>query len=228
VPLGGGAFKEQRDEARVQDARKRVHELVEGFTLNCRKAGVTCRVLESAGRPSDQIALESQRYDLILLGQQTYFDFETRSDPDDTLHQLLRRSPRPIVTAPRGLPAGESVLIAYDGSLQAARTLQTFVSLELHGAQAVHVISVHRYRPEAAWSAERAVEYLGMHKIAAHSHPIVSAESPAEVLLERAQALDGGLMVMGAFGKSMFHELVFGSVTRTILDQATLPLFLFH
>jgi len=228
VPLGGGVFKEQRDAARLEDARKKVHEFVEGFTLTCRQAGVACRVLESVGRPSDQIAIEAQRYDLVLLGQQTYFDFETRADPDETLLELLRRSPRPVVTASQRLPAGRSVLIAYDGSVQAARTLQAFVALGLNAADPVHVISVHRQQPEAAVIAGRATEYLSMHQIAAHWHAIGTTSPPAEVLLERAQALDAGLLVMGAFGKSMLRELVFGSVTRTMLAEATMPLFLFH
>jgi nucleotide-binding universal stress UspA family protein len=34
---------------------------------------------------TEQIVLEAQRYDLVLLGQQTYFHFETQEGPGDTL-----------------------------------------------------------------------------------------------------------------------------------------------
>ncbi len=85
------------------------------------KANVACKLLEDVGQPAEKILLEAQRYDLVVLGKQTYYHFETQSEPDQTLVHVLKNSPRPVVTVPEQLTEGGPVVVAYDGSLQAAR-----------------------------------------------------------------------------------------------------------
>ena len=142
APIGGGSFKKHRDEALVADARQKVEQFLEDFALRCSAAGVAYKVLRDVGLPDEQISLESQCYDILLLGKQTYFQFETHRGPDDMLTTLLKDSPRPIVTVPEQLGRGDSIVVAYDGSLQAARTLQAFQSLRLGKDREVHVVSV--------------------------------------------------------------------------------------
>ncbi len=54
------------------------------------------------------------------------------------------------------------------------------------------------------------------------------AESIAEVLLRWARELDAGLMVMGAYGQPLLKEFLLGSVTKTVLRDSSIPLFLYH
>ena len=72
--------------------------------------------------------LEAQCYDLILLGRKTFFRFETQTNPDETLHELIKLSPRPVVAVPDVSHCGEAVVVAYDGSLQAARCYRRFAA----------------------------------------------------------------------------------------------------
>jgi nucleotide-binding universal stress UspA family protein len=228
VPLGAMHFKKERDDTLVADARRKVEQFLQQFAFRCAEAQVACKLLEDIGLPFEQIVQEAQRYDLILLGQRTHFHFETQTQPDETLTKVLKNSPRPVVTVPEKLPGGRAVMIAYDGSLQAARTLQAFQAMGLHRAQEVHVVCVDTDRVEAARHAERAVEYLRFHDITAQMYALETSNSTAQVILEQARELNAGLVVMGAYGQPTLREFFFGSVTRTLLRESPVPLFLYH
>src|SRR5574341_875001 len=119
VPLGASDYKVERDILLVADARHRIKEFLKQFAFRCAQAKVDYKVLAEVGLPSDIIALEAQRYDLMLLGLRTYFHFETQEGPDETLRAVLKHSSRPIVTVPDRVREGRCILVAYDGSLQA-------------------------------------------------------------------------------------------------------------
>ena len=52
--------------------------------------------------------------------------------------------------------------------------------------------------------------------------------SPARVLLELTRIAAPGLLVMGAYGQPGIREFFLGSMTRTLLEKGTVPMFLFH
>jgi hypothetical protein len=54
----------------VTEARRKVEQFLGRFALHCAEQQVACKVLEDVGTPDEQIALEAQRYDLILLGRE--------------------------------------------------------------------------------------------------------------------------------------------------------------
>jgi nucleotide-binding universal stress UspA family protein len=50
----------------------------------------------------------------------------------------------------------------------------------------------------------------------------------AEALRQEAHAFGADMIVMGAFVHSRLRELMFGGVTRSMLGQSSIPLFLSH
>ena len=186
---------------------------------------MTCKTLEDVGTPFVQILMEAQRYDLILLGQQTHFDYGREGEPDETLGKVLQDSPRPVVAVPKTLGGGESVVVAYDGSLQAARALYAFEASGLGDSRAVHVVSVASDYEDAARHADRAVGFLRLHGIEADPHPVDTSVPTAEVILQQGPLLEAGLLVMGAYGQPVLREFFLGSVTRTVLKESPVPVF---
>ncbi len=218
---------------RIANARREVEQFLSHFGRRCAKAGVACKVLEDVGLPHEQIELQAQRYDLILLGQQTRFHFETQEGYDDTVRRVLKNSPRPVITVPGRLnlkpdEPGHTVLVAYDGSLQAARALQAFQNSGLAGVLPTIVVSVSDEPLEAARIAERAIDYLRFHDIMAESHPISTQKATAQVLLDAAAEHQSVLIVMGGYGQPILREFFIGSITRTLLIDSPVPLFLYH
>lgn len=228
VPVGGGAYKEEVEEARLKDAERKIDLFLEKFELRCSEAQVAHKQLQEEGTPEEQIVLQSQRYDVILLGQQSYFAFETQEGPSHTLENVLQYSPRPVVAVPKDTPGGSTVMVAYDGSLQSARALQAVSASGVATDREVHIVSVNPDKVEAARVADRAVEFLGFHNIKAHPHPLAASDNCGALLLEKAQEFDAELMAMGCYGKNSFTSFFFGSVTKHVLQHTTRPLFLYH
>jgi nucleotide-binding universal stress UspA family protein len=226
VPLGAGAYKKARDEARLVDAHLRVTDFLADFRTRGQVAGVSVEVLEDTGEPAVRILREAQRCDVVILGRETHFHFETQEQPDETLAQVLRGSPRPVVVVPRSVPAGRGVLLAYGGGREAARTLQTFQLLGLAAGEAIEVVSIHRDGAEAEALVNLAGEYLTRQGAPHRLHPIVSATPPAEVLLDRVRHSRPRLVVMGAHGHHPVRDLFGTSVTRAVMQACPVPTFI--
>jgi nucleotide-binding universal stress UspA family protein len=224
--MWGGTFKQRSDAHRLSDARRQVHGFLEQFAQRCTGAGVAHQELEDVGRPCAQILLEAQRCDLVLLGQHPRFHFKTQARDTDTLDGVLRGGCRPVVVVPEQLPEERTVLVAYDGSPAAARALQAFQASGLAEGREVHVTCVSADRAAAERHVGRAVEFLRPHGIEGRPCPVVSAAAPARALGAEARRCGAGLLVMGAYGRSRLRELVFGSLTRTLLGMSSIPLFL--
>jgi nucleotide-binding universal stress UspA family protein len=142
VPLGASAYKVHRDATLLAEASHKVAQFLKHCEQRCAEANVACQILQEVGSPAERLLLEAQEADLMLLGQQTFFHFETQDQPDDTLPIIVKQSPCPIVAVPATLPEGRAAVVAYDGSAHATRALHMFQTLGLASAYEVHVVCV--------------------------------------------------------------------------------------
>jgi len=117
------------------------------------------------------------------------------------------------------------VLVAYDGSTAAARTLQAFVESGLGADREIHLAALGNQAQE---SAELARDFLTAHAMPPRLLIEGSAAQPALQLLKIAQQIQAGLIVMGACGQPRLKEFFLGSVSQGVLAATTVPLFLYH
>src|SRR5215831_190601 len=160
VPRGAGDFKKRRDKARLSGAHKHVQQTLERFRERCASEGVPETASEDIGDPAGCILRHAHRCDLIVIGRETYFQFDAQDTSDATLGQIIGRSPRPIVVVPRELLQGNGVLVAYGGGREVARTLQIFELLGLCFNETVHLVNVHRGSAAADTDVDYAGEFL--------------------------------------------------------------------
>jgi nucleotide-binding universal stress UspA family protein len=226
--LGAGYYLREEDDQQVAVARRSVQEILEAFAARCDRAGVNCKLLEHVGMPYEEILRESQRYDLVLLNHEGHYHFGPVDRPDETLWKVLQHAPRPVVIAPPHLEAGSSVVLAYNGSPQADLALQAFQASGLDLGEEVRVLSVDADHEEAGRRADRAVEYLRLHKISAVAHAAKPTRPLAEMILNEVRRCNARLLVMGAYGHSTLHEFLLGSVTNQVVRDCPVPLFLRH
>ena len=197
------------------------------FGRRCRDEGVACEQIGDVGSPHVQILVEAQNHDIILLGQRSHFEFGRNSDPGRTVRRIIQHCPRPVVVVPAGSKGGNSIVVAYDGSLQASRALGAFAASGLGCRAAVHVVAVGS-RQNATRCAERAITFLLSHRIGVTPQIVATSLPPAKVILKKARSLGAGLLVLGAYGQSELREFVLGSVTRTTLEECRVPVFCCH
>lgn len=232
VPLGGMAFKEEKDEAILKRARTRIDGFLKSFAQACVRNEVRHDILIREGTPHEEIAAESRRHDLIVIGGKTYFHFATREGEGDTLLQLARRASRPLLIAPPVLQPSEQkdIMVAYDDSIPAARALQLFQLTDLYADSRLHVVSVHPRRETANQWCMQAAAFLEAHGRETNLLPIQSSGSLNGLLRAEVETLKPQLLVMGSFGRKGLREKLFGSTTEHFLfeNSSEIPIFLYH
>lgn len=139
-------------------------------------------------------------------------------------------SGRPLILAPRSTPTSlpRRALIAWDGTHAAARAMQDAVALLPSGAEAIvaRVSDDKELRMEQ--SGIEAARHLSRHGLKAEFREIPRAGRDVfDALLTTAKDSSCDLIVAGAVRHSPVHDLIFGSVTQTVLaGDCELPVLL--
>ena len=227
TPIGAGPYKATRDASLITRGREQMHKALQGACQRAGQSQVECHSVQRDGSPSILLGEEAQRHDLIILGRRAIPTTDRDPPASETLMEIIRHSPRPIIVACKSIPKSSDVVIAYDGSVQAARTLQSFVSSGLYYGHPLHLVGIGESNamPDILG---RAADFLQAHSLKAETHVLSVDHSVAETLTDFLHRVPAGLMVMGAYGKPWYHDLLFGSVTRTVLAHVPVPLFLNH
>jgi nucleotide-binding universal stress UspA family protein len=228
--IGGSSYKHERDETLVADAKKLADDWVALFERRCREAGVPARSLEIVGRPADSILTEMEAHHLTVIGRDANFRFETERHDTKTRNAILHRASRPVLLVPETSEEelGQTVLVAYDGSGAAKRAITSFAASGMAQGRIVHVATVDDNGVVAREMSERAVAMLRAANVPATAHNVVSVHSNVDALFKLAKDLGAGLMVMGAFTRFGLRELFSGSVTRGLVEETEIPLYLQH
>lgn len=239
VPIGGMAYKRALDLQSLKNASDRVSAVLTAFSQHAKEAGfIAFEAKKVDGDPRIQIEFEATVHDLVVVGRGSLFDVDGELfEMPLCIDQVIRGEPRPVILVPasmKGRPGDDlaaPVLIAFDGSPAASRTLHMFALLGLAMEREVHVLTVDNSSEDAAIAvATRACALLRRHG-ATQTHGIGlgdrQAGTPAEAILGTAKALGAGMIAMGAYGHRGIREL-FGSCTRTVLENSSSLLFLHH
>lgn len=149
-------------------------------------------------------------------------------DPVRLFGAILAGADAPILVVPAnggGLDITAPILVAWNGSLEAAKALRLSLPL-LKLASAVHIICVEEDKTFDFPPLE-ASEYLSRHGIASEIHQKSGAKSAIDaILVSSAQDLSASMIVMGAYGHSRTFEYVFGGVTKALLNACPMHLLL--
>ena len=222
-------LEQHRDLVLLESARLRAEATLAQFETRCQLAGVATRNLEARGRPAAKILQEMTEHDLTLIGRNANFLLETGEEDAHTRDDVLHRARKPVMIVPdEPARAGQDVLIAFDGSSAAKRAVLAFADSGLAQGRTVHVASMDDDGEQAWEMASRGVDLLRERSVAARPRSLVSALPIADALLDLRRKLGAGLMVTGAYASSRFSELIWGSVTREMIEKSPVPLFLHH
>jgi len=120
---------------------------------------------------------------------------------------------------------GETILIAWNGSIEGVRAVQSLLDL-LPGCAKVRVASVPEGHNDTA--ALELVRYLGWQGIEAQVAEVAKEGGTSQRLLQASAEQQAGLLVMGAYSHGRLRQMVLGGVTRDMTHHAGLPILLAH
>jgi len=182
----------------------------------------------ATGRIEDAIALRGRIADAVIMCRGSNESFT------DTVGGVLTACARPVIVVPPGekpAPYNNRVLIAWDGSIEAARAAG-YALPYLDSNSTVRIFS--RQDGESRnfpLKAQELAGYLKHHGIKAEEAPAPqnSENMTAQQALSAAAAeMDAGLIVMGAYTHHRLKQTVFGGVTKYMLYNADRPVLLAH
>lgn len=212
----------------IEHEHQHVSEALINFAKACKEKDVSYRYVEEKGSPARVIEDLSHRHDLIIMGQTTEFHFELEKPNDLTVKQVARDNPRPILVVPSSYKESGNVMVAYDGSLQSARSLHMFLLLGLGEGKKIDVLTINKKQERAEEIARKAQAFCVSHGLQCAIHPIESTESPSSIILEKTKELSSEVLVMGAFSHPTIREVLFGSSTLDLIEKGNVPLFIHH
>jgi nucleotide-binding universal stress UspA family protein len=144
---------------------------------------------------------------------------------------LVLSSGRPIIVfPPRGkVSKVRSILVAWNATRESVRAVADALPL-IAKAEAVEVLVADHERHPTGHGQEPGADiarHLARHGAHVEVRRLSSGgKDVGRLLLSQASAFGGDLLVMGAYGHTHLREWMFGSVTRTILYEAGLPVLL--
>tara|TARA_R110002096_G_scaffold164099_11_gene331821 strand:- start:10875 stop:11711 length:837 start_codon:yes stop_codon:yes gene_type:complete len=218
-------FVEKGIQSGIEDAREKIGKIQGFFSDTCREFEVEHEDFSIEGVPSRLLLDASALHDLVVIGVRTLFHFETRNRPGNSLAKLLGRTATPILAVP--LSTNESfykkVVITYDGSMNAARTLRDFASFAAPFDFEITVVSAEDDSLHGEYLLHDASSYLHAHGFEQFDTVHVKKRSIPSNLLR-----DADLIVAGIHSKKFFKDQVIGSLTHHLIDRGDTALFLSH
>jgi len=126
-------------------------------------------------------------------------------------------------------PVGETVVIAWNASREAARAVHDAMPL-LERAKKVTIFSFSPRTHGLRAASRRLADHLERHGIAARLSDWTDTGdvSALEALFADLDTQDADLIVAGAFGHSRLFESLFGGVSLQLLRQPTAPILMSH
>jgi nucleotide-binding universal stress UspA family protein len=224
VPPGGGAFKERRDAARTARAEA---EAAAALAACAADAGdLPFAALRLRDAPEQALLAASATHDLVVIGRDSTLGQEqTERGLAPVIEALLHEGARPLlVVPPEAAPATGPIVVGYDASTPARRSLQVFALLGLAQDLPVVVVSVAEDAPEAKAMAAEGAAFLERHGVAAEAVALTGSR-PADLLLAEIVGLKARLLVMGAFETSTLRSFIMGSATLKLLREAPCAVF---
>lgn len=176
------------------------------------------------------LAVHARHADLLVMGQDNPAH---RLGAEPLLSTVAMQAGRPVLAVPYAgqFPVcGASVVLAWNGSRESARAASDALPL-LAAAKLVKVVAFNT-GGTGRWGERPGADFaLWLSRHGVNVEVDTRASAAVDVgshLLSLAADSGTDLIVMGAYGHSRAAELIFGGVTRTLLQSMTVPVLLSH
>ena len=181
---------------------------------------------EQAGRAHAILPRLARVCDMAVIG-----GLGDKADPSLPIvfEALLFSGGRPVLLVPEGHdgPVGTHIAVAWSDTVEASRALHAARPL-LRLADQVEILSVSG-DAEDPYRAADVCAYLEAHGVAATTRRVdPQGRKVAEVVLGTCNDRGADLLVAGGYGHSRIGEMVFGGVTRGILENFDIPVLIAH
>jgi nucleotide-binding universal stress UspA family protein len=181
---------------------------------------------EMVGTGTGGVAEYARLFDLSIVARP---DDEIAVEWKSTIEALLFESGRPILLVGDEVPSvvGDRVVVAWNGSVEAARSVVMSEALLLNSSEVVVVTVAGATVPGP--SGKQLAAHMCARNINARAETIERGDTTVGgALLDYAEDFDADLLVKSAFTQSRFRQRVFGGATKEVISTASMPVLMCH
>lgn len=184
------------------------------------------------GDLADTINTHSRYADLVVVGQADR-DVLGYTPGTSVQDRIVLECGSPVVLIPYSgsqETIGDRILVAWDGSREAARAINDALPL-MEMAKEVSMLAISsKYNAETKQAANGGMhDHLMRHGVTGTAEVVQGKDRDAgDILLSNAAENDADLIVMGAYGHPRFCEWALGGATRHVLQHMTIPVLMSH
>jgi len=226
VPAGALHAAREMAKQRVRVTKKKIEEAVSELESACAADGITFHIKqEERGDPFDYMISLARYHDIMIFGLRSIFEYDISfEEPKDTLARLISAGVRPIIAVSDKFRPIQKVMIAYNGSMESAKTMKRFVQLRLWPDAKLKIVTFQGSEDKAHKLLYDASEYCRAHGF--HVESESNPGSPKEFLLPMATLWQADMIVLGNSARSLLLKRVLGETALHIIRNAERPLFL--
>ncbi|MCA9296465.1 MAG: universal stress protein [Phycisphaerales bacterium] len=223
VPVGAAAAAHALAEHRLATAREALEISINEFTAACQTAKLDSTLYMEEGDCLEKFMSLSRYSDLTVIGLRGLFEYGVVQNPRDTILKAIARGLRPILAVAEQYRPVKRVMVAYNGSIESAKAMKSFVWINAWPGVEVRVICIGDKRDVPGLLAD-ASEYFTEHGYSTDSEH--RAGDPHKELLKAAGEWKADMIVMGATSRSKLGRLIWGDTALDVLENSTIPVFL--
>ncbi len=183
---------------------------------------------QEVGREDQAVALRGRRADLIVVGRP---QGDTNQAAQMTLHAAIFETTKPVLVAPADLlpdSFGRRIAIAWNGSMQASRAVSSTIPF-LTKADEVLIVAMKTEQSAKRLRDHELGDHLAWHGVETRGVEVLQGKQKVgEALLKMCASEGVDLLVMGAFSHSGLMQIIFGGVTRYVIENTEIPVLMSH
>ena len=203
-------------------------KLLGKFQKSVEEAGVGYTAIQKEGASAERIIEGMKYHDLLILGRESHFYYNEPARETKTLAQIVKHGVCPTLVVTDYFREFKKILIAFDGSNPAARSLKSFIYLiaERDTAELDLLYVSDKKKPGEEPVLNYAEAYLRGHSFEKITKTVLLGPKPSDQILAHQKVTGAQLTVLGAHAVSAIKRITFGSNTHNIITSSNIPLFL--
>ncbi|WP_234571787.1 universal stress protein [Rhodohalobacter sp. 614A] len=216
----------------TDNSRNVAGRLLEKFESSVEKSGVRYTAITQEGASYDRIIEGMKYHDLLVVGRDSHFFYNEPKQETKTLAQVVKNGVSPTLIVTHHFEEVHKVLIAFDGSRPASRSLKSFAHLSPFGKDLeIELLHISKTDNDDSESSSETIldfanDYLLEHDFKNVTQKFMAGDKISEAILKRRKEIGADLIVLGAHAVSAIKRLTFGSTTHELITKTDSPLFM--
>lgn len=200
---------------------------IELFKEACGCREVVTLVHRDRGVPASEILSESRFADMIIIDPETSFSRAYEKVPGRFVKDVLQEAECPVLISPYSFESIDTIYFAYNGTKSSVFAIKQFTYLfpELRNHKVI-VVNAHHNSETAIEEQFKMKEWLKSHYNEVEFE--ILHGDPADELFGYLLDKKNGIVVMGAYGRSMLSRFFKPSHAKLIVKTVNLPIFIAH